>query len=450
VAATNPSADHWRTFGSGRTVLGVVHNVTAATRLFDVMSLIAEDPRIEIVFTDPGSSAFPDGTAGFLASRGVRQIPWSSARTGRFDLAVAASHGETLHELASSLLIIPHGMGYNKYLQTGNRKPVFGLSDEWLLHQGRVVAAVLALSHDEQLRRLTRDSPAAAGHARVLGDLAFDQLSASAVRRNAYRRALGVKDTETLVLATSTWGPDSLVGAHAEVLEHLGRRLPADEFRVAVALHPNVWWGHSPWQVRQWLAACARAGVTVLDDVDDWRATLVAADVVVEDHGSVTFYAAALGIPVLLATAPEHTVAPDSPIGRFLRHAPRLTDTTDLAGLLRTAMCRHDPSRLADITSLTTSLPGDAPAALRKLAPSRSPSRTGRRPRRVHVPSSDRNPSAPATGSPRPRSAAARPLRCHARASRTGRRGVSRTRRTATGARTTSTPDRNRPGRRRT
>ena len=60
-------------------MLSVVHNVTAATRLFDVVNLLAEDPRIEVVFTDPGSSAFPDGTAAFLASRGVRQVPWSTA-----------------------------------------------------------------------------------------------------------------------------------------------------------------------------------------------------------------------------------------------------------------------------------------------------------------------------------------------------------------------------------
>jgi len=350
----------------------VVHNVTAATRLFDVMNLVAEDPRVEVIFTDPESSAFPDGTAEFLSSRGVRNLPWSSAITAHFDLAVAASHGHTLHQLDAPLIIVPHGMGYNKYLETGNRKPetgnrkpVFGLSDEWLLHQGRVIATVLTLSHDEQLHRLARDSPAAARHARVVGDLVFDQLTASAVRRDRYRRALGVLADETLVLVTSTWGPDSLLGAAARLPESLGTRLPVDEFRIAVAVHPNVWWGHSPWQVRQWLRGCSRAGVTVLEHVDDWRATLVAADVVIGDHGSVSFYAAALGIPVLLAAAPEHAVAPDSPIGRFLRRAPRLTADPGPAEQIRKVMADHDPGDLADLTSLTTSLPGDAPAALR-------------------------------------------------------------------------------------
>ncbi|MGW4528976.1 hypothetical protein [Amycolatopsis sp. NPDC004378] len=164
---------------------------------------------------------------------------------------------------------------------------------------------------------------------------------------------------------SSTWGRDSLLGHLPELPELLGNHLPADEFRIAVAVHPNVWWGHSPWQVRQWLAGCTRAGVIVFDDVDDWRASLVAADIVVGDHGSVTFYAAALGIPVVLAVAPEHTVAPDSPIGRFLRRAPRLAGFDDLPGQLRTAVAGHDGTRLADITSLTTSLPGRSAARLR-------------------------------------------------------------------------------------
>jgi hypothetical protein len=230
-----------------------------------------------------------------------------------------------------------------------------------------MIATVLALSHEEQLSRLARDSPAAAEHARVLGDLAFDQLSASASRRDAYRRSLGVAPDEVLVLVTSTWGPDSLLGARPELAAKLAVELPVDEFRVALALHPNIVWGHSPWQVRRWLAASSRAGVTVLDDVDDWRATLVAADVVIGDHGSVAFYAAALGRPVLLATAPEHTVAPDSPIGRFLRRAPKLDDGVEPATQLRTAVAGHDPAQLRDITSLTTSLPDESPAALRKL-----------------------------------------------------------------------------------
>ncbi|MGW4528975.1 hypothetical protein [Amycolatopsis sp. NPDC004378] len=116
----------WQTFAPRKRVLAVAHNVTAASRLFDVVRLIAEDTRLELTFTDPGSSAFPAGTDEFLLARGVRRIPWGEAVAQEFDLALAASHGPTLAQLTAPLVIIPHGMGYNKYLETGNRKPETG------------------------------------------------------------------------------------------------------------------------------------------------------------------------------------------------------------------------------------------------------------------------------------------------------------------------------------
>ncbi|MFC4084012.1 hypothetical protein [Amycolatopsis samaneae] len=107
-------------------MLAVVHNITAATRLFDVIALYATDHRIQTVFTCPGSSAFTAGTEEYLRSRGVTVLPWAEAVRLPFDWAIAASWGGDLHELSAPLTVIPHGMGYNKFLETGNRKPETG------------------------------------------------------------------------------------------------------------------------------------------------------------------------------------------------------------------------------------------------------------------------------------------------------------------------------------
>src|SRR5262249_19097507 len=97
-------------------------NTTAATRLFDVLDLLATDPRIQLVFTCPGSSAFTRGTARYLKSRGIHPIPWTRALSTPFDAAIAASYGGDLHRVQAPLTVIPHGMGYNKYLKTENGK----------------------------------------------------------------------------------------------------------------------------------------------------------------------------------------------------------------------------------------------------------------------------------------------------------------------------------------
>ncbi|WP_410599701.1 hypothetical protein [Amycolatopsis sp. lyj-90] len=118
--------DPWSTVTTQRVVLAVVHNVTAATRLLDTLTLLAPDPRIQVVFTRTGSSAFNEDTAEFLSEHGVREISWDEAMSKRFDLAISASHGGDLHRIDAPLVVVPHGMGYNKYLETGNRKPETG------------------------------------------------------------------------------------------------------------------------------------------------------------------------------------------------------------------------------------------------------------------------------------------------------------------------------------
>jgi hypothetical protein len=354
--------NEWATRVGVRSVLAVVHNVTAATRLFDVLPLIAGDDRIRVVFTRTGSSAFDEGTTEYLAAHGVHQISWAEAVVAEFDLAIAASHGGELHELRCPIFIVPHGMGYNKYL----RKSVFGLSVDWLVHDGKVVPTVLVLSHAEQLDRLRRDCPDAATRALVAGDIVFDQLVASQALRATYRRAFGVPRGQRLVLVSSTWGQESLLGKDPGLVTRLAEQLPADEFRIAVALHPNVWFGHSRWQVSQWLASCRHLGVSVLAGMDEWRAAAVAADLTVGDHGSIPFYTTALGTPILLATAPEHTVAPDSPIAALLSMAPRLDPSGDLEKQVRRAVTEHSPEQYAEITALVTSVPNRAATVLRE------------------------------------------------------------------------------------
>ncbi|GAB3490633.1 hypothetical protein GCM10027521_36170 [Amycolatopsis cihanbeyliensis] len=113
-----PRSRQWRTVATRRTILAVVHNVTSATRLFDVLPIVARDPRVQIVFTRTGSSAFDAGTTEFLSRNGILELPWDQAVATEADLAIAASYGGDLHRIAAPLMVFPHGMGYNKYLKS--------------------------------------------------------------------------------------------------------------------------------------------------------------------------------------------------------------------------------------------------------------------------------------------------------------------------------------------
>ena len=244
---------------------------------------------------------------------------------------------------------------------------VFGLSESWLTQNGDLVPDALVLSHHEQLARLRRYYPPAAGVAVIAGDPCLDRLAASGHLRETYRAALGIEPGRRLVVVSSTWGRRSLFGRSPDLLERIAAELPLDEYAVAVALHPNIWHWHSPAQIKGWLSDCALAGVRLVPPLEAWRAAVIAADVVVGDHGSVTFYAAVVGRPVLIAAADPEGVDPESPIARFSAAAPRLQRGIPLRAQLDAVIRDPQRERYAEILTEATSAPGRSAELVRGL-----------------------------------------------------------------------------------
>lgn len=365
-------AGTWGTVRTRRSVLAVARNMTSAGRLLDVLPMFGSDLRVRTLFTTVEGSAFDDGLDGYLRAAGARTIPWAEAVSTRFDLALSASANGDLHHLDAPLLLMPHGAGHNRLLRTGNGygPEVSGLARSQLVRDGRVVPAAIALSHQEQLGRLARYCPEAVTVATVTGDPSFDRLVAHLPRRNRYRRALGVPDGLRLVLVSSTWGEHSLYGSNGDVLSHLLAELPLDEYRVALVTHPNIPLHHGELQLRLWLARERGAGLTVIPPERGWQAALIASDVVVGDHGSVTFYGAALGRPVLLASSGRETqeLDPSSPTAELCGVLPRLDRRRDLLEQVEKAVSAHVPGAYAHVTGRTLGNLGHAGESLREVA----------------------------------------------------------------------------------
>ncbi|WP_433327769.1 translation initiation factor IF-2 [Spirillospora sp. CA-294931] len=314
----------WRTIEAEREVLAVVRTVTSASRLLDVLPVFDGDLRVQVSFTVSAGSAFGGGLPDFL--HGMRVVPWRRAVRTRFDLALTASANGALHRLKAPVAVMPHGVGHNRLVEaaTGHPDVASGLSRGQLLHRGRVVPSLLVLSHAEQLARLRRTCPDAARVAIVTGDPAFDTMTSSLPARDRYRRALGAGPGQRLLVFSSTWGPRSLFGRHPGLLARWVAQLPIDRYRAALILHPNVWARHGEPQIDLWLADALDAGLRLVPPERGWQAALVAADWVVGDHGSVTYYAAALRRPTALAAFGAEELAPDSPLAAFGAGRPLL------------------------------------------------------------------------------------------------------------------------------
>ncbi|MEV5239621.1 hypothetical protein AB0K89_10990 [Streptomyces cinnamoneus] len=354
-------AGRWRTFGGGRVLVAAARTVTSTVRLLDLLpALLRSDPRIDLVFAFDPTSAFDDGVHDLLRAAGVRVMPWDQLSRARCHLVVSASENIDLTAVAADcpVLVLPHGVGFHKLVPDarGDGRRLSGVMDD--------ARARHAVSHPDQIAQLRVHHPRLAARSRLVGDPYHDLLLASRPLRARYRAALGAGDGRRLVVVTSTWGPQSLLGTDPGLPARLVAGLPLDEYRVAAVVHPNVWFAHGRWQVRAVLAAALDGGLRLIPPERGWQAALLAADVVLGDHGSVTFYAAALGRPLLLAAFGEESV-PGTPMAELGRIVPRLEPHGPLGPQLERAMAEHDTDRVRKVTDGAFAGPGHALERLR-------------------------------------------------------------------------------------
>ena len=341
-----------------RTVLVVVHDATTPDRLRDAIGLFDADPRVQLVATSCGKAgkaggdveAGGDGKAvgdvGDVGGLGLVGLAWQQAARTRFDLIVTAGDHASLTELHGPVALLPHGVGH----PPAARPDTAGPPPERLLHNGQPTA-------DTLVARQERPAP-------LPGDPCYDRMLASRPERRRYRAALGVEHDRTLVVVSSTWGTGSLLGSSPRLPRRLVGELPVDTYQVAAVLHPTVWRGHGPGQVRAWLADCVRAGLILIPPGEDWRAALLAADCVVGDHGSVATYGAALGRPTLLAAFADSAVAPGTAVRLLGSVAPRLRPGPIRPQIEATI---KDFQGYAEVASLVSAAPGESPPRLRRL-----------------------------------------------------------------------------------
>lgn len=361
-------AEHRVLHPGARSVLVVVPYVVAGARLADVLPLMAADHRVTAVFTVPPepNGSVCHGAGEFAHAMGGLVIPWQQAVQTEFDLILAASP-TGLAQLHGKIVLMSHGAtagrSFLRARSAGERAASSGALDrETLMDRGRLLPAVLALSHDAEVADLRESCPEALPAVVVAGDVSYDRLMASVPLRGLYREALEVRPAHRLVVVSSSWQPDSTLGWHPRLLDDLVNELPRTRYRVAAVLHPNTWHVHGPFQVRAWLADATRRGLLLLPPEEGWRAALAAADVLIGDHGSVTRYGAAIGVPTLVTGSPEQDLRPGSSADLLYRFAPRLRPGTALAEQIDSVT---GGTWQADLDARLTARPGQAARILR-------------------------------------------------------------------------------------
>lgn len=344
----------------------VTRTWTSVYRALEAATWFRDDFRVALFFTVHDGSAFSAGVPELLRASKVPVIEWDRIRDGEFeyDLALTASENIDFSAIRTHTILLAHGLGFNKLIGHDPEGPprVAGLPPAEVLESGDVT---VVLSHPEQREQLRPIDPAGARYATVAGDPTLDRLLASRALRPRYRESFG-SGNRTVVAIASTWGGESAIGRRHTLPAQLLGELPADTHQVLLVLHPNVWAYHSRFQIELWLASALDAGLILLPPESGWHAALIAADVVISDHGSLALYAAALGKP-LLTTGPAAETVPGTPADDLVRHAPRLHPGNDLREQLEQAVKDHRADRYDHITSRVFTGVGHAAAEAQRL-----------------------------------------------------------------------------------
>ncbi|MFC4335765.1 hypothetical protein [Salininema proteolyticum] len=291
---------------------------------YDVAPLFAVDPRITVSYTvpaGPGASKYRHQAELFAHRHRLPLVPWSELPTIGADLLLTSSPRPEMLSLGIPVATLPHGAGHNRFLP--ETEGVAGLSRDHLRTIDGTIPSLISLPGKAALDRLRTDAPEAAERAVVTGDLCFERILDSRSLRDEYRRALGITPEQALVTVTSTWGRDSLIGRHVDLVSRLHEMIDLDSTSLAYIPHPNIDGAHqagSAALVQHHLTN----GLVMVPPEEGWRALLIASDYVLGDHGSVTYYAAALGKKVAIGEFGFDEMPEDGPLAELGRSLPRL------------------------------------------------------------------------------------------------------------------------------
>jgi hypothetical protein len=364
------NSHRWSTMNTERTVLVGVHTPTCLLRLEDITLLLEADPRVQLIYTQVPDQ-LGNGVAQKLQQLEVRTIPWQEAVCQTFDLTISASLHRMGEVAAVRRFTAPHGAGYNKLWpawatdEPGSQRQVYGLDRRSLLDEhDQPIFDSIVLPHHDHVATLTRQCPETVAAAVIAGDPCYDRLCASLSARDKYRSRLGVRDAQTLVAVSSTWGHRSLLGSQRNLLLRLTSELSVTH-RVIATLHPAVWSQHGSRQVRTWLRDARAAGIDLIDAGEDWRALVVAADVMVADHSSLAVYASSVKVPLLLSHFAHDEIDPHSVMAELADRSPRLCPSTPLLEQLDEAR-RAQPTQWDVSGRRISTVKGQSAAILRR------------------------------------------------------------------------------------
>jgi len=202
----------------------------------------------------------------------------------------------------------------------------------------------------------------------VVGNLRADELIRLNQEREAVRQQLGLQKKDRVLLICSTWGPDSLIQRFGTTLLKEISNI-SETYKVYLLIHPLndrvEFSGRST--ILECLDVYERNGIARrVDPKESPLPYLVAADIVLSDHGSLSLYYALLERPLLFVPfATEDLIIKESLIWKFYELQERYYPNLSLGDQLDCAMKNFPAEQHKKTAKLLIDEPGHAKQRIR-------------------------------------------------------------------------------------
>jgi len=350
-----------------RRILLVAMNELGLRQFMLLREVFSDDSSVEFAVTDS-----PRGTANraliekWCRQHGLDYLPFGRARWRTWDLMIFADHDDMARfPVDVPKVRISHGIFGSKLV---GGVP-YRYDPKWIEYRRKVFysrmfepseyAVECALSHNPKL-----DSIAVA-----VGDLSADRLLSLRPERDGIRAGFGYFPNDFVILLQSTYGATSLMESIGKAL--VGKCINLAEakgWKFILQTHPHHWTGphavdHPYGQFL--LKQEDKPGITVIHPDEDWAPHMIASDMVITDHTSLSMTYALLSKPTLFVDVPGTQLIEGNPGHRLAQILPKLSSVGNLAEDIKRARDTFPREQVAEIAKDILSYPGEAVERMR-------------------------------------------------------------------------------------
>lgn len=346
--------------GHKKNILMVCNGTQMVEHLSEIWELLKYDQNLRFYLFLPHSDSTQGMYQRISSKLDIRIISRLKLLLKRWDLVILPDH---LHYISRwnlftwPTLRIPHGV-VGKSVE--GESYYFG--KPCLNSNGEIPYTRIIVYSEAEMRLAITTNPSFKNKVVVTGNLKSDSLLKKSKNRDKIKTQLGLQQNEKLILIVSTFGENCLFNTIGEVLLSKAISL-STQFRFAISIHPfehsKRMSGDNKWL--EYLSNLRSQGFLVLAPTEDWESYMLACDILLTDHTSLSLYGLPLGKSFIYVPIPEDSIEKNSITWGLMNISPMLSaDASNLEDCINEANSNICKDRLKDLSDKFCTYAGEA------------------------------------------------------------------------------------------